>query len=198
MKRLSIFALALALTGATWVESRAQEAPAPTEDVIVDENGDGLDDGKVRRHRRGSGRRGGKGRRAGAGLTREQKTELKAAVSELKEAGATTEEIRAAIDEFRADSGLLTREQRAELKDEISGLKESGATPEEIVDAIVEFHAANGAELSEQQQTRLGERAGRAAQRQALHDEIGQLRESGATPEEIRAAVEEFAAENDI
>ena len=114
MKRLSIFALALALTGATWVESRAQEAPAPTEDVIVDENGDGLDDGKVRRHRRGFGRRGGKGRKAGAGLTQEQKTELKAAVSELKESGATPEEVRAAIDEFRADSGLLTREQRAE------------------------------------------------------------------------------------
>jgi hypothetical protein len=196
MKRLTIFALALILGGGLWTDSRAQEDSAPTEDVIVDENGDGLDDGKVRRHRRG--RFGHRGNRGLGGLTDEQKTELKATITELKDGGATSAEIRAAIDEFRGDNGLLTSDQRGELKETVSGLRESGATSAEVVDAITQFHADNGVELSEAQQTRIAEGAERAVLRAELHETVTGLKDAGASREEIRAAVEQFATDNGI
>ena len=197
MKRLTIFALALLMGGGLWTDSRAQEGPAPAEDVIVDEDGDGLEDGEVRRHRRGRfGHRGGGG--LGAGLTEEQKTELKVTVSELKESGASREEIHAAIDAFRADNGLLTSDQRSELKETLSGLREAGATPDEIVAAVTQFHADNGVELSEDQQTRLADRAQQAALRAELKATVTELKESGASREEIRTTVQQFAEENGL
>ena len=110
MKRLTIFALALILGGGLWTDSRAQEDSAPTEDVIVDENGDGLDDGKVRRHRRG--RFGHRGNRGLGGLTDEQKTQLQQIREEEREKFKTLrEESKARFD------AVLTAEQRQKMEE---------------------------------------------------------------------------------
>lgn len=91
MKRLTIFALALALAGGTGIESRAQEAPVLAEDALVHENGHGIDDNKVRQERQA------------------HRTALKGLVSELKGSGASRDEIRTAVEEYRAENGIEKR-----------------------------------------------------------------------------------------
>ena len=91
MKRLTIFALALALAGGTGIESRAQEAPVLEKDALVHENGHSIDDSKVRQERQA------------------HRTALKGLVSELRESGASREEMRTAADEYRAENGIEKR-----------------------------------------------------------------------------------------
>ena len=101
---------------------------------------------------------GGLGRLGGL-LTDEQQTALQAKVDELKEAGATRAEIRAAIDAQMEDLGieiptrgfgrmasLLTEEQHAVLQATIDKLREEGAGRDEIHAAVQEELEAMGIE----------------------------------------------------
>ena len=99
--------------------------------------------------------------RLGSLLTEEQQTALKAKIDALKEAGASREDIRAAVDaelealgierpERRGRFGsLLTEEQQAALKAKIDALKAEGATREDVHAAIHAEFEALGIELPE-------------------------------------------------
>ena len=78
MKRLFIFSLA-ALTACSILTNAGAE--------VADENADGLNDERARRHR--------------LNLSEEQRQQI----SELKESGATKEEIRAAMQGFKEANG---------------------------------------------------------------------------------------------
>ncbi len=154
MKCMTSYILALVLATGTWTAANAQDEGATQDDggVFVDENGDGIEDG-FRKGRRG-GRHGHRGGPAlGAQLTEEQKAEVQVLVSGLKEEGATSEEIHAALAEFREANGIEAPERGnrgslnldPEVKAQIEQLKADGATREEIRAAL----AAQGVELPE-------------------------------------------------
>ena len=126
MKRLFIFSLAALTACSILTDAGAQEH---------DENADGLNDARARRHR--------------LNLSDEQHAEISA----MKENGATKEEIRAAVQTFKEANGggkgkrpgrgrgpRLSEEQRLQ----ISELKESGASKEEIRAAMQGYKEANG------------------------------------------------------
>ena len=127
MKRFGISGLALTLALGAGSGLHAQdegESTAPAETgSIVDENADGIDDTMARQHRgrRGRGPGMGQGRGngpqfggVGAALTAEQQEALKATVDELKTAGATREEIHAAVGEKLESFGVELPEDWAE------------------------------------------------------------------------------------
>jgi Spy/CpxP family protein refolding chaperone len=160
MNRITSYSLslmtagALMLTAGTWTGVSAQDDG--TQDnggVMIDENADGIEDG-FRKGRRGG--RGGhrKGRAAGgAQLTDEQKAEVKALISGLKEDGATPEDVRAALDQFREANGIEAPDRGSrpglnldpEVKAQIEQLRADGATREEVRTAL----ADQGVELPE-------------------------------------------------
>ena len=126
MKRLFIFSLA-ALTACSILTNAGAE--------VADENADGLNDERARRHR--------------LNLSEEQRQQI----SQLKESGATKEEIRTAVQTFKEANGggkgkrpgrgrgpRLSEEQRLQ----ISELKEGGASKEEIRATMQAFKEANG------------------------------------------------------
>ena len=128
MKRLFIFSLA-AVTACSILTDAGAQGP--------DENADGLNDARARRHR--------------LNLNSEQREQI----SELKEGGASKEEIRATVQTFKEANGggkgkrpgrgrgpRLNEEQRLQ----ISEMKENGATKEEIRTAMQGFKEANGDE----------------------------------------------------
>ncbi|MHB8997556.1 MAG: hypothetical protein ACYC63_20105, partial [Armatimonadota bacterium] len=107
----------------------------------------------------GKGRRQGMGRNFMQQLTPDQRTQLEAKVTELKAAGKTPEEIRAAIAEMLKGWGIeapaargdgqrgqglagmpkLTDEQRTQVQAKMKELREAGKTREEIHAAIAEM-----------------------------------------------------------
>jgi len=113
---------------------------------LADENGDGLSDRDTRFHR--------------LDLTEEQRAELRATVSGLRENGASRTEIVTAVGDKLEDLGVelpedfeerqAERLDRATLRDELRGkvdaLRESGATREEIRTEVDAFKEANGLE----------------------------------------------------
>ena len=109
-------------------------------------------------------------------LTEEQKEALSQMIEELKDAGATPEEIREAIQQFLDEQGIdtegceksrnryreyvngciadqLTEEQKEALSQMIEELKDAGATPEEIREAIQQFLDEQGIDTEKCQQT---------------------------------------------
>ena len=92
----------------------------------------------------------------------------------------------------------LTDEQRAEIRETVSGLREEGATRVEIVTAVGEQLHTLGVELPEDFEERHATRLERAALRDELSTRITELKDSGATREEIRAEVQAFREANGI
>ncbi|MBN1543662.1 T9SS type A sorting domain-containing protein [candidate division KSB1 bacterium] len=147
-------------------------------------------------------------------LTDDQRAELRDLIASLRAENAAPEEIRAAVDELLASWGIerpehpgrgnrmpfmaqLTEGQRAELRDLVSSLRADGATPEEIHAAVEELFAGWGIERPEM--PRHGGRMPFMAQlseeqRTEVRDLVASLRAENATPEEIRAAVDELLA----
>ncbi len=92
----------------------------------------------------------------------------------------------------------LTDEQRAEIRETASGLREEGATRVEIITAVGEKLQNLGVELPEDFEERQTARLERAAAHDELRAKITELKESGATREEIRAGVDAFSEANGI
>ena len=165
---------------------------------------------------RSGGPRQGDGLNLRDSLTEEQHTALHEKVTEMREAGATREEIRetrrAMLEEYGVEVpetwdqhrgyGLnlhdsLTDEQRTALHEKVTEMREAGATREEIRETRREMLEEYGVELPEN----WGERRGYGLnlhdslteeQRTALHEKVTEMREAGATREEIRAARREM------
>ncbi len=156
-------------------------------------------------------RKGGRGF-ADPQLTEEQREAVQAKVTELRQAGATREDIHAAIEALYAEWGLdmpektgrwgdlLTDEQQTELKSLVEAMKESGATREEIkaaVDALFdEWGIEPPAGKERQGRYEKGRKAGRLwmnqlteEQRTTIRELIQDMKADGATREEIREAV---------
>ena len=92
----------------------------------------------------------------------------------------------------------LTDEQRAEIKDAVKGLREDGATRVEIVTAVGEKLQSLGVELPEDFEERHAKRLERAEVRDELRAKVKELKETGATREEIRSEIDAFREANGI
>ncbi len=155
-------------------------------------------------------------------LTAEQREQVKSTIAEMKEEGASREEIGAAVGEMlkewgieapppgrmqqNAQAGLrwlgqqLTAEQREELKAEVQEMREQGKSPEEIHAAVKELLKGWGIEPPGPGAGGQGPQVGlrwlgqqlTAEQREELKAEVQQMREQGASREEIGAAVKEM------
>ena len=162
---------------------------------------------------RGAGE--GRGNRFGDQLTEEQRAQLHKKMQEMRAAGATQEEIQAARIEMLKGFGIeaqarpagqgpgaadgprprfanLTEEQRTQVQAKMREMRQAGAKPEEIKAAIQEMLKGWGVEPQGK-----GQGAGRFAnlteeQRTQLQAKIKEMRDAGAKPEEIRAAVQEM------
>ena len=92
----------------------------------------------------------------------------------------------------------LTEEQRAEVHEMVSEMREAGASCEEIRAAVRELLEGWGIEVPERPEGgRCGHRHGlmeklSEEQRDGVHALVGEMREAGASREEIRAAVREL------
>jgi uncharacterized protein YpuA (DUF1002 family) len=101
-------------------------------------------------------------------LTDEQREAIHEKVAEMREAGATREEIRTAVAEMLEEYGIevpeewfsrkgngyylcadLTDEQRAAIRAKVAEMKEAGATREEIRTAVAEMLKEYGIEVPE-------------------------------------------------
>lgn len=152
----------------------------------------------------------GRGGRQGFGdpqLTDDQRDILKSTIADLREAEATREEIRAAVEALYAEWGLempvrdgrlsdfLTEEQQAELEALVQGMKDAGATREEIkaaVDALFEewgIERPNPQRLKDKKSDRRWMSELTEEQRTIIREMVRSMREDGATREEIREAV---------
>ena len=89
----------------------------------------------------------------------------------------------------------LTDEQKTELKAEMAALKEEGATREEVRAAFETRLGELGVEIPEEVAERLAEREAQRAQRQEVKEIVDQMKEEGATREEIRTALAEAGFE---
>jgi uncharacterized protein YoaH (UPF0181 family) len=92
----------------------------------------------------------------------------------------------------------MTQEQREAVQDMIKEMKDQGATPEEIHTAVVEMLKGYGIELPEDCPGPFGFGLGPGGgfwkdlteeQREAVHEKIREMREEGATREEIHTVV---------
>jgi len=156
-------------------------------------------------------------------LTEEQQTMLHEMVTEMREAGATREAIRAAVGEKLREFGIevpedrgqrprradgpfanLTEDQRAEIRAKVTEMKKAGAAREEIREAVGAMLQGYGVELPEDlgqhpRHRRPGLRRLCADltedQRAAIRTKVETLKAEQASPEEIRAAVREMLVE---
>jgi DNA-binding transcriptional regulator YhcF (GntR family) len=149
-------------------------------------------------------------------LTEEQREAIHDTVMEMREAGASREEVREAVREMLEGYGielpghgpehpgphgklgeLLNEEQRQEVHDMVMEMREAGASREEIHEAVRAKLEGYGIELPEHgpghrgPRHKLGELLNEE-QRQAVHDTVMEMREAGASREEIREAVHEM------
>jgi DNA-binding transcriptional regulator YhcF (GntR family) len=157
-------------------------------------------------------------------LTEAQREELHGMVMEMRGAGASREEIHAAVRELLAGWGIelperpgegrgegrgprhefmeqLTDAQREKLHQMVTEMREAGASREEIHAAVRELLAGWGIELPEHPGEGRGRRCRHeimekltGAQREELHGMVRGMREAGASREEIHAAVRELLA----
>ncbi len=141
-------------------------------------------------------------------LTDEQKQEIEQLTQSLKDAGATPEEIRDAVNAKLQEWGIeipempageppwmsqLTDEQKEELQQLIQSLTDSGATRDEIRDALNAKLQEWGIQVPEQSGPHQGHFPWMSQltddQKEQIQQLIESLRESGATQEETRDAV---------
>jgi DNA-binding transcriptional regulator YhcF (GntR family) len=165
-------------------------------------------------------------RRFGDQLTEEQREAVHAKVLEMRQAGASHEDVHAAVREMLGGYGItlperrpedrpggrghgrrfgdqLSEEQREAVHAKVREMREAGASREEIHGAIREMLASYGITLPEGR--REGPREGRGPggrfgeqlteeQREAVHAKVREMRDAGASREEIHAAVRDMFA----
>jgi DNA-binding transcriptional regulator YhcF (GntR family) len=177
-----------------------------------------------------AGRGEGTGRGDGRGhggffdqLTEQQRAALHEKVEEMKGAGASREEINAAVREMLAGWGIdlpehrdrgegvrdgrpeghprfldqLTEEQRTALREKVEEMKAAGASHEQIRDAVHEMLTGWGVDVPREPREPRGPRGEvfkqlTDEQRQAIHEKIREMREAGASREDIHATVREM------
>lgn len=161
----------------------------------------------------------GKGYYLCADLTDEQRTAIKEKVAEMKEAGASRQEIREAVAEMLKEYGIelpawsiylgkcylcsdLTDEQRTAIEEKVAEMKEAGASSDEIRDAIVEMLKEYGIEVPAlfgylRKACRLWTDL-TDEQRAAIEEKVTEMEEAGASRDEIRDAIIEMLAEYGI
>ncbi len=176
---------------------------------------------------------GGPGREMGHGghflrgildqLNEEQREEIHQLISELRQQGASHDEIRAAVEGKLSEWGIelpdpppeLTQEQRQALHAVIFELWTGGATREELRSAVAQQLEVFGIEMPERGPGPMGHESGHGIhgraplpniqaclkppltreQRETLHETIRSLRQQEASPEEIREAVQNLMSE---
>ena len=167
--------------------------------------------------RTGSARAGhghpGPPHRFGEQLTREQREAIHDRVTEMREAGASREEIHGAVRGMLEGygieppehgpehpgphgrlGGLLTEEQRKALDYTVTEMREAGASRREIHEAVRATLKGWGIEPPGRGEGppgphgKLGELLNEE-QREAIHKRVMEMREAGASHEEIREAV---------
>ena len=145
------------------------------------------------------------------GLTDAQKQELRETVSELRQAGATREEIRAAVDALFEEWGIdrphhgldrfadvLNETQLAELEALVAELRAQGASRDEIHAAVQAKFEEWGIEMPPPKGFGgKGHRGGHRGmqhlteeQRQTIQEMVQHLRQNGASREEIHQAIQ--------
>ena len=168
---------------------------------------------KPNRHRRpGQSRVENPGHKlAGLNLTEAQQAAVQAKIDELKAAGATREEIRAAVREMLESFGIelpekperdfgrkfsnlgLTDEQQAAVRQKIDDLHAAEASPEDIRVAVREMIAGFGIELPEKPERHLGYGLCKLdltnERREAIRTEIEAMKAAGASREDIHTTV---------
>ena len=153
INQLAAFAFALVVVGGTLSETEAQRRGRQSaQNLVADENVDGVNDSRASRHRRGGHKRG----RGGFAdqLTTEQHSALKDQLSALRASGASAAEISATLTAELTAAGVELPEdfaeraaqretrraertvQREEIKAFADGLKAEGATRAEIRQAL--------------------------------------------------------------
>jgi uncharacterized protein YoaH (UPF0181 family) len=153
-------------------------------------------------------------------LTQEQRQAVNEKVIELRDQGATREEIRTAVAEILEGYGIelpedwgeghrggfrdfmsnLTDEQRQAVHEKIKEMKDQGSTREEIRTAVAEMLEGYGIEVPEDWPGPFGLGHGPGGfwkdltkeQREAVHEKIKEMKDQGATREEIWTAVAEI------
>ena len=158
----------------------------------------------------------GKGNYLCADLTDEQRTAIKEKIAEMKEAGASRKEIREAVAEMLKEYGVeppdrqagrrgkgnrlgtnLTDEQRTTVKEKVTEMKEAGASREDIREAVAEMLKEYGIEVPERQVDHpfadLTDE-----QRTAIQEKVSEMKEAGASREDIREVVAEMLKGYDI
>jgi TRAP-type C4-dicarboxylate transport system substrate-binding protein len=155
-------------------------------------------------------------------MNQEQRAAVQDMIKEMKEQGATREEIRTAVADMLKGYGIevpenwpgpfgfghnrggfwkdLTEEQREAIHEKIKEMREEDATREEIRIAVAEMLEGYGIEVPENWPGPFGPGHGRGGfwkdlteeQREAVQERIKELREEGATREEIHTAVAEM------
>jgi len=144
-----------------------------------------------------------------AQLSVEQHAELEDTIKQLRDAGKTREQVRTAVDALLDDWGIerpepphgpfngglmeqLSAEQRIELENTIDTLQKAGKTPQETHTAVDELLAKWGIEKPEppfRPLTREIMEQLTAEQKRQILTRIHDMQKGGATPEEIRQAV---------
>ena len=155
-----------------------------------------------------------------ADMTQEQREAVRDMIQEMRDQGATREEIRSAVAEMLEGYGIevpenwpgpfgfghnrggfwkdLNKEQRDAVHEKIKEMREEGATREEIRAAVAEMLEGYGIEVPEDWPGPFGPGPGgfwhdlTCEQRKAIRETIREMRSQGATREEIRAAVNEM------
>ncbi len=151
-------------------------------------------------------------------LTDEQREAVQEKVKQMRDQGASPEEIHAAVAQmlkgygidlpehwgkgFQGDPrrffGRLTDEQRKVVREKMKEMREQGATREEIHATVAEMLKGYGIELPEHWGKGFpgGPRGFlsqlTAEQRKAVQEKVKGMRDQGASPEEIHAAVAEM------
>jgi len=151
-------------------------------------------------------------------LTREQRMEINRLVQEMMQAGSSPQEIEEAVDAKLAEWGIeapgdpgppsppwmmnLTEEQRVEIRQLIETMRRNGASRDEITEAVLKRLEEYGIDLTHLKINRdddhfMGRHKGRILdqlteeQKTELLQKIKELRESGATRNEIRDMIHE-------
>jgi DNA-binding transcriptional regulator YhcF (GntR family) len=153
-------------------------------------------------------------RRVMSELTDEQRRAVEKRVKEMREAGATREEIHTQVSDMLKGYGVevpgierglerrlaaipeLSDEQRQAVQKKVTQMREAGKSREEIHMEVRQMLRDYGVEIPDRPPRREGRAAFMAGlteeQREAVHEKIEEMRKAGASREEIRAAVGEM------
>jgi DNA-binding transcriptional regulator YhcF (GntR family) len=149
-------------------------------------------------------------------LTEEQRDAIHEKIMEMKDAGASREEIHQAVREMLEGYGieppepgegprgphgklgeLLNEEQRGAIHDIVTEMREAGASREEIHEAVRQTLQGWGIEPPEPGEGPRGPHGKlremlNQEQREAIHEKVMEMREAGASREDIHKAVREM------